>query len=146
MNSHTFGRSHLCTSSHCSSVMVLYMSHLKSSIRSVKLLGVIQYPFSENSPFVLFESQLGNPNTFADQNGFCVKSGKLYKVSSPNRLFHLPASLCLTYFYYLIRPSRVNRPIGNLYLADVSAKRFVNYKSGEWILTSSFGSLTLFDR
>jgi len=37
---------------------------------------------AENSPFVLFESQNGNPNSYADQNAFCVKDNKLYKVTN----------------------------------------------------------------
>jgi hypothetical protein len=37
---------------------------------------------AENSPFVLFEAQNGNPNSYADQNAFCVKDGKLYKVTT----------------------------------------------------------------
>lgn len=37
---------------------------------------------AENSPFILFESQGGNPNSFSDQNAFCVKDDKLYKVTS----------------------------------------------------------------
>lgn len=36
---------------------------------------------AENSPFILFESQSGNPNSFSDQNTFCAKDGKLYKVT-----------------------------------------------------------------
>jgi len=36
---------------------------------------------AENSPFILFETQNGNPNSFADQNAFCMKNNKLYKVS-----------------------------------------------------------------
>ena len=36
---------------------------------------------AENSPFILFEPQTGNPNSYADQNAFCVKSNKLYKVT-----------------------------------------------------------------
>lgn len=37
---------------------------------------------AENSPFILFEAQTGNPNSYADQNAFCVKDGKLYKVTN----------------------------------------------------------------
>ncbi len=37
---------------------------------------------SENSPFILFEPQTGNPNSYSDQNAFCIKDNKLYKVSS----------------------------------------------------------------
>jgi type II secretory pathway pseudopilin PulG len=40
---------------------------------------------SENSPFILFESQNGNPNSYADQNAFCLKDSKLYKVSAFSR-------------------------------------------------------------
>ncbi len=36
---------------------------------------------AENSPFILFESQGGNPNTWTDQNAFCAYAGKLYKIS-----------------------------------------------------------------
>jgi len=36
---------------------------------------------AENSPFILFESQNGNPNSYADQNAFCIKDNKLYKVT-----------------------------------------------------------------
>lgn len=37
---------------------------------------------AENSPFILFESQGGNPNSYADQNAFCVKNNRLYKVTN----------------------------------------------------------------
>jgi prepilin-type N-terminal cleavage/methylation domain-containing protein len=37
---------------------------------------------AQNSPFLLFESQGGNPNTFTDQNAFCAVGGKLYKISN----------------------------------------------------------------
>lgn len=37
---------------------------------------------AENSPFILFEPQTGNPNSYADQNAFCVKDFKLYKVTN----------------------------------------------------------------
>lgn len=36
---------------------------------------------AENSPFILFESQNGNPNSYADQNAFCIKDNRLYKVT-----------------------------------------------------------------
>jgi type II secretory pathway pseudopilin PulG len=35
-----------------------------------------------NSPFILFESQDGNPNSYTDQNAFCAYNGKLYKVNT----------------------------------------------------------------
>jgi hypothetical protein len=34
-----------------------------------------------DSPFILFESQGGNPNNVADQNAFCAYGGKLFKIS-----------------------------------------------------------------
>lgn len=34
-----------------------------------------------NSPFILFESQNGNPNSWSDQNAFCFANGKLYKIT-----------------------------------------------------------------
>jgi hypothetical protein len=37
---------------------------------------------AENSPFILFEAQTGNPNSYADQNAFCMKNSKLYKVTN----------------------------------------------------------------
>lgn len=37
---------------------------------------------SENSPFIIFENQSGNPNSYSDQNAFCAMNGKLYKISS----------------------------------------------------------------
>lgn len=37
---------------------------------------------AENSPFVIFEGQGGNPNSLTDQTAFCSFGGKLYKVSS----------------------------------------------------------------
>jgi type II secretory pathway pseudopilin PulG len=37
---------------------------------------------AEDSPFILFEAQNGNPNSYADQNAFCIKDNKLYKVTS----------------------------------------------------------------
>jgi hypothetical protein len=40
---------------------------------------------AENSPFILYEAQTGNPNSYADQNAFCMKNNKLYKVSSFTR-------------------------------------------------------------
>ncbi len=36
---------------------------------------------AKNSPYIVFESQNGNPNTLVDQNAFCITGGKLYKVS-----------------------------------------------------------------
>lgn len=36
---------------------------------------------AKNSPFIIFETQGGNPNTFSDQNSFCATNGKLYKLS-----------------------------------------------------------------
>ncbi len=36
---------------------------------------------AENSPFILFEGQDGNPNRFDDQNAYCAYGGKLYKVT-----------------------------------------------------------------
>lgn len=35
---------------------------------------------AKNSPFILFETQSGNPNSFADQNAFCSYNGQLYRV------------------------------------------------------------------
>jgi prepilin-type N-terminal cleavage/methylation domain-containing protein len=39
---------------------------------------------AENSPFIVFESQNGNPNDLADQNAFCTYEGMLYKISKFN--------------------------------------------------------------
>lgn len=36
---------------------------------------------AENSPFILYEAQDGNPNQFSDQNAFCSFEGKLYKIN-----------------------------------------------------------------
>ncbi len=36
---------------------------------------------ADNSPFILFESQNGNPNSWYDQNAFCFANGKLYKIT-----------------------------------------------------------------
>jgi type II secretory pathway pseudopilin PulG len=36
----------------------------------------------KNSPYVVFESQGGNPNDFKDQMAFCVKDSKLYRVNA----------------------------------------------------------------
>lgn len=33
-----------------------------------------------SSPYILFESQEGNPNSWADQNAFCVSNSRLYKL------------------------------------------------------------------
>ncbi len=37
---------------------------------------------AQNSPYVLFEGQSGNPNDFRDQNAFCAYNKKLYKIST----------------------------------------------------------------
>lgn len=37
---------------------------------------------AKDSPFILYESQGGNPNSWADQSAFCAANGRLYKVSS----------------------------------------------------------------
>lgn len=36
---------------------------------------------AQNSPFIMFEGESGNPNDFTDQIIFCSYNGKLYKVS-----------------------------------------------------------------
>lgn len=37
---------------------------------------------ASDSPFILFEPQGGNPSVLTDQNAFCHKDGKLYKIST----------------------------------------------------------------
>ncbi len=34
-----------------------------------------------DSPFILFEAQTGNPNSWTDQNAFCFANGQLYKIT-----------------------------------------------------------------
>ncbi len=37
---------------------------------------------AKDSPFILFETQSGNPNSFSDQNAFCTYGGRLYRINS----------------------------------------------------------------
>lgn len=37
---------------------------------------------AKNSPFILFETQSGNPSSYADQSAFCAYNGQLYRVFS----------------------------------------------------------------
>ena len=57
-------------------------SSLTATISSQLLTNV------KDSPFIIFETQQGNPNSYSDQNAFCTKDGQLYKIST----FSLQAS------------------------------------------------------
>lgn len=49
---------------------------------------------AQNSPYIIFESQNGNPNDLSDQIAYCAKSGRLFKITKFDRIGSTYSASC----------------------------------------------------